>query len=104
MQTEGGEDSINFAHAYISLGLQGAFNFALGFAVLVKVAKCLAEPIVTAIEKRYFPSNFIFLSHSELYSHNNKIATAVFVVVQLFTRKKSQVTEEESKCGRVRVN
>ena len=58
---------------------------------------------LTVIEERYFPSNFIFLSHSELYSHNNKIATAVFVV-QLFTRKKSQVTEEESKCGRVRVN
>ena len=30
-------------------------------------------------EKRYFPSNFIFLSHSELYSHNNKIAATVFI-------------------------
>ena len=59
---------------------------------------------LTVIEEKYFPSNFIFLSHSELYSHNNKIATAVFVVVQLFTRKKSQVTEEESKCGRLRAN
>ena len=103
MQTEGGEDSINFAHAYISLGLQGAFNFALGFAVLVRVAKCLAEPILTAIEKRYFPSNFIFLSHSELYSHNNKIAAALCIV-------KYNIFEEEiasnrgSECGRERMN
>lgn len=56
--------------------------------------RSLTSSILTVIENRYFPSNFIFLSHSELYSHNNKIAAALCIVKYNILRKKSQVTEE----------